>query len=425
MIVYLGLILTIIFILMALFSPSYKYPLLLLILVRPIVNATWSFKFADISLIYILNSAFVIIFFLRILLKKDRIYEFPYYRFFLIYLHILIIASINILVNSGIIIALEFFSKSLFIPLAVYLFYTYFIGKKDVKLLISVIILSAMFPLFFTLIQKITGHVWVERQTRGLVRNVGLYHDIVTPRIIIICMLIGLFIYWQYFLNKDDRLKRLVIIFVGCISLYGLFIMYSKAIILTLILWVLMYALLRKKIYILPAAFILILSVNYFTHNRIYNDVYQLFSKEVNFARGEIEGDRVLAGRGMLWRLYFDDWKELPITQKLIGNGVSHTGFHNDFLRILFSGGILLLTVYILLLATIFLHVFFNYFQNYEFIHFAVMLGIVYYMIESLGQLPGMYPDIQTYVWGMAGISLNQNFYWNDSAEIYNEESRE
>jgi hypothetical protein len=314
--------------------------------------------------------------------------------------------------NTGIISALGFFFKSLFMPLAFYLFYMYFTDYKSGKRLMTALIIAGIFPLFFTFLQRFFGFVWFHRASRGLMRSVGLYHDIVTPRIFFILTLLGVLIYWHYFLKKEDKIKKILLVIFSSFLLFSLFILYSKAIIITMMLWILMFSFLRKKIFVLPATLLLLLVINFLSNNRILLETHQVFSREITYIQGELEREQVLSGRGMIWSGYISDWFELPVMRKFIGAGVSHTAFHNDYIRLLFSGGILLLISYVILTAFLFSRVFYEYYKKGKFIHFVALLGIVYFFVESIGTVPGLYPSIQTVIWGIAGLSLNQKLEW-------------
>jgi O-antigen ligase len=365
------------------------------------------------SPIHLFDTVFIIAFFLRLLLKKEKLYEFPYFKFFIIYLNIITFVSLHIYIKSGLIIALEFFNKSLFLPLCYYLGNKLFEDYESAKKLITIFVIAGIFPLFFIFFQKITGHIWFLRVTKGLIRSVGLYHDITSPRMFLIQMLIGVFIYWHYFLKKEDYSVKIVIFLLSIGSIVGLYFLYSKAITIVLLIWILMFSFIRGKIYVLPFAIVLILIINTLANNKIYDEIGMLFSKEFDYVRGEsVQIDSLLAGRGGTWRTYLSLWAHLPFIQKAIGVGISHGGFHNDYLRLLFSGGILLLSTFIILIFMLSRKILSEFIRKRRFIHFVALLSIAYFFVESLGQLPGFYPHIHSVTWGIVGLSLNKNLKW-------------
>jgi len=350
-------------------------------------------------------------------MKREKIQEFPYFKLFIAYFFILTLISINIWINSGIIIAIDFFTKSLFFPLSFYLFYAYFEKHDDLKVLIAALILSGLFPLFISLFQKATGYVWRYQATRGLIRSGGLYHDVVTPRIYFIQALVAIFIYWRYFIKPGRKIFKITVFTLSIFFFIGLYFLYSKTVVVTMISWILVFSLLRKKIYFVPISIILILLINYFTDNRISKEIHQLFSREVSFLEGNLQADYVLSGRGGIWMMYYSTWPALSMMSKIIGIGRSHGYFHNDFIRILFGGGILLLSFYIILTLTLIMRTFCEYHRKGTFINFAALLCILYFFMESLGQLPGLYPNLQMLTWGLVGLSLNQKVQWIEDHE--------
>jgi O-antigen ligase len=396
----------------SLFSNSYKKPFIASIFLSPIIASTWNYKFSGISLIDVYFLLFTMIFLVRILIRKEKIYEIPYQSFFLIYVFILVFVSIHIYLIQDIQTAVDFFAKSLYIPLCFYLCFVHFSKREDGKALIISFILAVIFPLLFIFIQKATGYTWRYHTTRGLLRSQGVYHDVTTARIFIIQALIGIYLYWHYFLDKTRYLAKNFLIVVSILCIIGLYFLYSKAIVLTLILWLLLFSFLRKRIYALPLAFGLLILINSILGNRLFYDMKALFSREIEYAAGDISSDYVLAGRGGLWKMYLKGWKDLPVLEKIIGTGISHGGFHNDFLRVLYSGGILLLVLYSILIIFFSIKIFNYFIKEGKIIHFAALLAIAYYLAESLGQLPGFYPIIQPFTWGLVGLSLNRDLQW-------------
>jgi O-antigen ligase len=107
--------------------------------------------------------------------------------------------------------------------------------------------------------------------------------------------------------------------------------------------------------------------------------------------------------------MYARQWHGYPLIDKIIGAGRSSTYYHNDFLRVLYSGGILLLIFYGAFILFFAIKVFYAFTREGKIIHFVSLLGIAYYLAESLGQVPGFYPIIQPVTWGLIGLSLNQS----------------
>jgi len=415
---YFSIFLILFVITLALYSPSYKYPLLASILVRPVIDATWNYRFSDFNLIYFLNGAFVLIFLYRWLFRKEKLYEFQFARIFGAYLLILIFVSFNILIKSGYIIALEFFFKSSLMPISFYLFYQYFNDWKNGKLLSITIIMAGLFPLGIVLVQIVTGSVGRFRPSRGLTRIVGLYHDSVSTRTYFAITLIGLLLYWHYFLKKTDKLRRISLLFLFGLLIVGLYYQYSKTIVITLIVWAVLFLLYRKKVHTIALFFVAIFLINMIFNNKIFEDTQQVFSREIDLISGRSENTNILAGRILMWSSFMRYWEELPIIEKLIGPGIAEQGFHNDYIRMLFNGGVLFLGISILMMLFFLIKINLNYRKNRQFIHFVALLLFAYFFVESLGTTPGMYPNLQTIVWGIVGLSSNNKFQWQGTQDL-------
>jgi len=175
-----------------------------------------------------------------------------------------------------------------------------------------------------------------------------------------------------------------------------------------------MYSIFRKKIYILPLAIFLIFFINILSGNRIYLEANALFSKEINYLTGQLENtDEFLAGRWGGWRAHLSYWANLPLIEKAIGTRYS-SAFHNQYLQLLFRGGVLLLSLFIIIGIFLVVNIFSEYVGKKKFIHFVALLSFIYFFVESLGQWPLLYPHINPATWGIIGLSLNKNLKWTD-----------
>lgn len=412
MILILSITLTVFFAFYALRSESYKNPLVFFIVVSPIVAASWNFRYFSFSLVDIFYSIFIIIFLFRLMLKKENISDFPYIKLFKLYFVIILFVSTYIAMNSGIVDCVDFLIKSLFMPIAFYLFSKYFTEFKSGKLLVTGLILSGLFPLFFILSQKFIGNVGIFRQTRGLTRYVGLYHDAATLDVYLIQALIGVMLFWHYFLNNSEKIKKSALVVLFCLLLAGSYFLYTKTIFLTFALWLLTYLFLKRRVHVFVAALVLIFFVNTISGQKIFSEINQVFSKEVEYAEGNLNPEAFLSGRGGIWKNAMNVWQKLPVVEKFLGAGSMYAYVHNDFIRMLLSGGVLLLSFSVFLFAVLVSAVFRDFRKKKFFLHLAAVLSIVFYFIVSLGRVPGLYPNMQILTWGFVGLSLNMKADW-------------
>lgn len=91
----------------------------------------------------------------------------------------------------------------------------------------------------------------------------------------------------------------------------------------------------------------------------------QLFSKELKAYSGEGKQEKVLNGRFVRWEQYFDQWENTEVIPQLLGVSVADlsirskiimtsAGMHSDYVRFLFSSGIIGLTALLIFYATVF-----------------------------------------------------------------------
>lgn len=413
MILILGISLTVFFTFYALRAKSYKNPLVLFVILSPVVAASWNFRYSGFTLVDIFYSIFIIIFLARIMLRKEDISDFPYMRLFKFYFILILFVSTYIGISSGIVNSLDFLIKSLFMPIAFYLFSKYFTEFKSGKLLITGLILSGLFPLFFILSQKFAGNVGIFRQTRGLTRYVGLYHDAATLDIFLIQALIGVMLFWHYFLKKREKFLRIALVVLFCLLLVGSYFLYTKTIFLTFALWLLAYLFMRRRMHVFVSILVLVFLVNSISGQKIFSEINQVFSKEVKYVEGSLRPESVLSGRGGIWKNSIEVWQKLPFLEKVLGAGSMYSYVHNDFLRMLLSGGVLLLVFSVFFFAVLVIAVFRDFFKKKYFLHLATVLCILYYFIVSLGRVPGLYPNLQILTWGFIGLSLSMKTDWD------------
>jgi len=414
MILFLGISLTICFTFFALRSTSYKKPLIFFIILSPIIAASWNYRYLGFSLVDIFYAFFILIFLLRVLLKKEDISEFPYIRLFKFYFVLILFISIYIGLNSGIVNSVDFFIKSLFMPIAFYLFSVYFPDLKSGRLLASALILSGLFPLFFILAQKFAGSVGFFRQTRGLTRYVGLYHDAAVLDIFLIQALLGIMLFWHYFLTNREKILKYGLVVLFCLLVTGSYFLYTKTIFLTFALWLLAFLFVKRKIQVFVSALVILFVLNAISGQKIFSEIDQVFSKEVQYVEGNLRPETVLSGRGGIWKNSLESWSRLPFLEKIFGAGDIYAYVHNDFLRMLLSGGLLLLVFSLFLFSTLIFGLFKDFRKKKYFVHLAAILCILHYFIVSLGRVPGLYPNLQILTWGFVGLSLNMKTDWDE-----------
>ncbi|WP_422107357.1 O-antigen ligase family protein [Winogradskyella sp.] len=276
-------------------------------------------------------------------------------------------------------------------------------SKKELNQVLIAIMVAGIFPILISLYQFQTGVVFQERQTVGLSRYVGFYHDAFPVRFYGLMTLIALLTY-----NYTNKLRNiflkvaLVMLTIG--ALFSIYLVFSKAGVLILGLWI--FSLLvfsDSKLKQFFSLFFALAVIFFIVGDAFSANIEQLFSKEVGYQSGEVKDARyTLAGRGYIWQDFWHYWaSEQTIFFQWFGDGINRPT-HNEYLRVLMANGII---------GVLFLVVFiFRKIRKTFKIHknirvFAIML-IGMYLIDSIGLVPGVYYYYNILVWGIFGILL-------------------
>jgi O-antigen ligase len=98
-------------------------------------------------------------------------------------------------------------------------------------------------------------------------------------------------------------------------------------------------------------------------------------------------------------------WQQLGIGSKIFGSGRIALGAHNDFLQVMFHGGIVGLCVYCaLLLAAVWLVVRMVLAKRNVYAA-AAALVLSMWMIDAIGLVPSAYSGYQWFIWGVFGLA--------------------
>jgi O-antigen ligase len=283
------------------------------------------------------------------------------------------------------------------------MFQVFFNKKREFQYLLIALLIAGFFPVGVGIYQRLTGQIWHIREAAGLTRLVGLYHDAVAVRFYMFQTLAALLLYWSYF--KTGGLLRMVLPVYGILCCVVLFGIYSKAAFVILFVWLLVWSLFRRHLVLLCLGLLFVLLANVYLGGIITEQTKQTFSKELRVAEGKMDSEYVLSGRLTTWRRTLASWSEGGIFKQFFGMGGTYPA-HNDYLRILYSNGVLGLTAYLLLLTTIGFKCTRNVLRNTNALNLVGFMLFLTWLIDSIGVSPSMYPGYQWYVLGFIGLSL-------------------
>ncbi len=268
------------------------------------------------------------------------------------------------------------------------------------------LILGGLLPMSLGLYQALTGFQWREAQAEGLVRNIGIWHDGVNMRTYALQTIFGLLLYSALYVKTRNIPLKVMTMGYLAISTVVMVRVYSKAALLTFALWVLCWTILRRQFAVLALLGIAGLLITTYYAGDLMDQIGTLFNKELGFVSGKVEGKMTFQGRWFGWMEMMAEWERLPPMSQLFSSGKLAIGAHNDFLQMLFHGGIVGLAMYLSLLIVIGVRIVRNLLAKADEMAVAALMMFLMWLIDAIGLVPSAYPAEQWLIWGVIGMSL-------------------
>ena len=373
---------------------------LVLVATKSIIDAFWQIKFGPLSIMAIQGVLIPVLYFRlladvkyipKVWIRTARIYVIAL-AFGIVWA--IMVEPIIFIENA--ILSINIYLGFILIPLLIQ-------DQKQLKQLLFAIMICGIFPILVSVFQLQTGIIFHERETVGLTRYVGFYHDAFPTRFYGLMTLMAILIYQAVFNVKDVFLKSFMMILAGgaFVSIYAVF---SKAAMGILGVWIVSLLLFSKSKVKQTFSVVIGISVILIVFgDAVSSNIEQLFSKEVGYQTGEVKDARyTLAGRGYIWQEHWNFWAdEQSFFFQWFGDGLNRP-VHNEFLRVLMLNGI----IGVLFLVVFIAKSISNVFRVHKNIRvFAIML-LSMYMVDSIGLVPGKYYYYNILVWGIFGILL-------------------
>ncbi len=287
-----------------------------------------------------------------------------------------------------------------------YVLQAFFRRDDRFKWFLWALILGGLFPMSLGLYQAVTGFQWRPEQAEGLARNIGIWHDGVNMRTYAQQTILGLLLYSALYVKPGNLPLKATVAAYLAISTLVMVRVYSKAAILTFALWILCWTVLRRRFVMLALAGVTGLLLTTYYAGDLLEHVGTLFRKEVGFLTGEVDGKMTFHGRWFGWIEMVNKWERLPAANQLFGSGELATGAHNDFLQMLFHGGVVGLCLYLALLAMIGIQITRHLLVRADVMAVAALMVYLMWLIDAIGLVPSAYPSEQWLIWGIVGLSF-------------------
>jgi O-antigen ligase len=379
--------------------------LLLILATKSILDAFWEYRFGPLSFSSF-GSIIIPLIFLPLLRKRKMVPEFWKTKSYLIFiaLSLGLVWSFPVKTTA----AIEQLIISINIFLGFYIFPLIINSAERLRKILVAIIIGGIFPVAVSLFQYQTGIIFQERETVGLIRYVGFYHDAFPVRFYGLFNLFTITVYF-YLIKPNRKIWRIVLFVIAFLSLFSVYLVFSKAAIAILALWlILLIYETRSKLKVLFASTVLLCALFVLFGDVIFSNIEQLFSKEVGFQSGQVKDARyTLSGRGYIWEDYWDFWStEQTLFFQWFGDGLKRSA-HNEYFRVLLVNGIIGFVVFLFFLSSMFVRIL----NSHKRLRVFCLMLFGMYCIDCIGLDTGNYYYYNILLWGFIGLFLTKNIY--------------
>jgi O-antigen ligase len=383
-----------------------KPGILAILICKPIIDTAYlQYIVFGVRLTEIACAGVIIIILARSLFESGEksLFRTPLFFIWGIYLLWNLISSQIITYSYGV-KGVDTFFRTLNGVLGIYWFQAYFSDKEDFKKLLIFLLLGGIFPIGIGMFQFITGYRWSVWLAEGGIRNIGLYHDQATLKYYLFQTIAASYLYGCYFAKKNIQKFLIGLYFICCIPV--LYKLYVKSGNIALSIWVIIWAIIKKKYVALFTIIMIVLAVNLMLNNVIFNDLFNVYKKEINFIKGETKLEESFAGRWIGWKEFAKKWVSSGVGEQFFGTGETGYGSHNDYLYVISRSGFIGFIIYISLLLVVGIKILYNIKQNQTPLCIISLLVYILWHIECIGLVPSGYSSFQWFVWGFIGLSL-------------------
>ncbi|MGP0085673.1 MAG: O-antigen ligase family protein [Steroidobacteraceae bacterium] len=384
---------------------------LALFIVRPLVDATWEETLVfGFKLTEIVSAAVPLIIIVRMFVDNDNrpFRDMPLRWVWILWSADVVFFSSDIMFSQEAKDGVNILFRHLDGFAGFYMIQAYFKDDKDLRLFAWALAIAGLFPIATGLYEASTGFHWkITYGEEGIVRNIGLYHDAITIRYYGLQTVMGLLLISALQPRKSVALQIGLILY-GIAALIVIKGAYSKSGVITIVAWAVLWPLLRKKFKTVVAMAGAGILVALYYAKQIMDSIGFVFVKEISAVQGQGGVQSTFAGRWYVWDEMLKEWHALPLVRQLFGAGKGALGAHNDYLQILFHGGVVGLAIYVVLLLSVWVAIIRLLMLRLDVYSIAALLAFIMYNVDAIGLVPSAYSGYQWFVWGLIGLCLRR-----------------
>lgn len=382
-----------------------------LFIVRPLVDTNWEQPvFLGLKMTEIVSGGVPLLVFAQMLFSQGgiSIRTMPMKAIWILWLCDVAMFCTIIMVVEDPVIGLSMFFRHANGFIGFCMIQTFCMAEKDTRRFVWALVLAGLFPMGTGLYEIFTGNHWsITIGADFVIRNIGMYHDAITMRYYALQTIMGLLLLSGLYLKRQYLGYALTFIY-GVAAALVVQKTYSKSGTLTLASWLLLWPLLRRKYQqVLGIAAIVVVAGAWYA-DAVMKSIGFIFAGELSVLSEGADVEKSFTGRWQIWYGLMDTWQQLGLVQKLFGAGHNAAGAHNDYLQILFHGGIFGLMIYVTLLLVSGYHLVKNVLARPDTFSVAGLLAFIMWMVDTVGLVPSIYPGYQWFVWGVIGLSLRK-----------------
>jgi hypothetical protein len=378
-------------------------------LVRPLIDATWAQPLIfDFKLTELVSSFVPLVIFVRMIADDGGsrpLRDMPLKWIWLAWSLDAVLFSSLIMIDSDWRLGLSVLMRHLNGLTGFYMLQAYYRNERDLLHVAWAMAIAGIFPMATGAVEGLTGVHWrVTFGENGVVRNVGFYHDAITIRYFALQTIMSLLVILA--IGKRSTLVKAFCLGYGLAAVFVLKGAYSKSGLLTLGSWVLLWPILRKNFKALMAVTAAIVLVILYFSKEIMESVGFVFVNEIAVVQGQGRVDQTFAGRWYLWKDLAKQWLSLDPVAQMFGAGHAATGAHNDYLQVLFHGGLIGLCIYVALLCAVGWAIGRSLWDRRDIWAIAPLFVFIMWIVDTIGLIPSAYSGYQWFVWGIVGLCL-------------------
>jgi hypothetical protein len=378
-------------------------------LVRPLVDATWAQPLIfDFKLTELLSSFVPLIIFARMIFDDGSLRplrDMPLKWIWLAWSLDAVMFSSLIMFETDWRLGLSVLMRHLNGLTGFYMLQAYCRNERDFLRFAWVMAIAGFFPMATGVLEGITGVHW--RVTLGendVVRNVGFYHDAITIRYFALQTIMSLLLILA--IGKRSNLVKAFCLVYGLAAVFVIKGAYSKSGLLTLGSWLLLWPILRRNIKVLLGVMVAIVLAALYFSGELMDSFGFVFVREIAVVQGQGQVDQTFAGRWYLWKDLIKEWLSLDPMAQVFGAGHIATGSHNDYLQVLFHGGLVGLSIYVTLLCAVGWAIGRSLWERRDIWAIAPLFVFIMWIVDTIGLIPSAYSGYQWFVWGIVGCCL-------------------